>query len=717
LSSRFESQSDFIRIESKEDKEAIGRRRGWKETTKEERDQKKEDVKERNLDDKIRSVASAIKNKIYDHKNLYFVIEAELDPESSKLAKSLGRLGVTIRDYLDETHMKVLVSTSEEEITEFGDKKLPYYVKEPILDIRELKADEQLSKSLQNSSSSESKMAAIRVMPNDDVATSFSYQKTLQSLLHDSNYEVEWSSEPEYGLVLSRLTPSLANAIIEKSNIVFKVEEVPEGNIQRAKRKEAVRRKSGAVASSISESPGVVQNSLPKVCVADSGVNTTTVLAPNIVLVDHLPQFPDGVDTDWHGTPVSLLTTFGEGNAIQSRANIISYRIWSSSNRLHYLAGMLEAIRRYSGEARVFISSINAYRYDTEALAALAVLDRMIQEKNICFVSSSGNIPSEVVVNPPSPYPSYIGSPGFESGHPSQNAHVISVGSYVRRSTGTSVAQAGQISPFSRCGKRLPMLYDVQKPDLCEHGGNVSIQGGMMSCSGMGVQTYSNTGRLADFAGTSFSAPLVAGRLSEIVAKYGNGIQNAETLKAILLMSCGSPKGNCFGNGVPDGVLTADQNHAVFFSEGEMGIQDLADPDTPFRLFSRFSIPVPRGVGRISMCLVHSDNLHSISQPSLDTYLTVRAWKTARERSWVEPNNREVQLARTYVKFPYWAFDVRSMEGDWNFQIIAQPTRGLHADIQSKLRVRYGCVVELASRTSRLYPLTNDVIRMMNRSS
>lgn len=224
---------------------------------------------------------------------------------------------------------------------------------------------------------------------------------------------------------------------------------------------------------------------------------------------------------------------------------------------------------------------------------------------------------------------------------------------------------------------------------------------------GIGVSSFCKDGQPSDaFAGTSFSAPLVAGRLAEIVAEYGDHIQDSETLKAVLFMSCDSRDSFCVGNGIPRQLLSVDENHAVIIAEGNIRLSDLTRKVKEKRYYHKVEIVVPRGVGSIVMCLVHSDNYHSVAEPSIDTFLRVNAWKTGRERSPVTPQNTYEQKKKEYAKFLKWSFRRRSMEGIWSFDIFPESTEFIDFSTRKNVSVRYGCVILLTSRYARLNSLS-----------
>src|SRR5208283_5990641 len=101
---------------------------------------------------------------------------------------------------------------------------------------------------------------------------------------------------------------------------------------------------------------------------------------------------------------------------------------------------------------------------DDDSLCAYSKLDQLVQEKNVCFVSATGNIPYASIIG--GKYPAYIHN--FPVLFPAQNTNSIAVGSITRKYKVGAIAPIDSLSPFTRCGKSLPKLYDSIKHDLVE---------------------------------------------------------------------------------------------------------------------------------------------------------------------------------------------------------------------------------------------------------
>lgn len=705
-SSDSELGGGFVIVTPTPQERTIARQKGGGEKyDKEEHEAFKDEVEERDLDVQIKSVASSIKTKeIRDVKNLYLVTETVEEPKTSKLYASLKSLSATVHAYLDENHHKILISVPEETLTKFQTKRLPMKIKEPLLKFRELSKEEQISTNLQGNWKEEMREVVFHVMPNVDVVTNDRYISEISQFLEQQDSVISWRPSGQ-GLIVTKTKKEVIENLLLRSNYIFKIHELPKPVASRVKAIKKLSRIPRPVASSLSS--GNQSNKLPIVCVADSGVNLIPQLAGTVVERKSMSVFTnedDEGDGDGHGTPIAYLAAFGESTS--PRAQIISYKIYSDLTGVDSFRGMVEAIETYSTRSKIFVSSIN---FEEDVLPLYAKLDNLIQQKNICFVSSAGNILPDIMKPLSSTYPAYCSQ--FKVQHPAQNVHVIGVGSIAKRANGNTIAPLNGLSPFSRCGESLPRLYDSKKPDIVEHGGNLTRT--TFDPKGLGVSSYCKNGSQSqDLLGTSFSAPLVAWRLAQICSKFASRLTNAETFKAILFMSCGmqSESNSCFGFGSPEMFLRSGHDEATFVSEGTVNLSDLTEPSVEKRFSKRIRISVPEGVRRIDMCLVHSDDFAETTEPSLDTYLRVTAHKHGRPSSPVPcSNDAVVQNKRVYAKFLTWEYPHRDMGATWDFDITPYPTREIDPRLRKNVVVRFGCVIVITRKKPRVYPLTDRV--------
>lgn len=673
----------------------------------------KEEVQKRKLDEQIKAVTSSIKSKsVRDIDNFYFVIEATEDATVGALYSALRRLKATVHAYLDEDHRVLLVSASASTLSRFQRQELPLVIKDPILRIRELNRSEQIGTSLDRVWDKTHISVVVNIMPNEDTAILGKYLDAIRKFLEERESPIIWIPTPDQGMLAAKIDRRVGDELIEQTNYVFKIHSLPKGiesvDFKDRKSKRVLGPKGRA--SSLQHSSNVSIQSLPEVCIVDSGVNSIKQLFPLIAERKAVTEFKGNVDDEGedqgHGTPIAYLVAMGEDES-GARARIISYKVFSSSNNEVAYKGMIEAIQAYRSRAKIFVSSINFD--DDSALPCYAKLDNLIQESNICFVNSGGNLSIDEVKANASNYPSYISQ--FHLLHPAQNAHVTGVGAIARMGNDYTIAGKDGLSPFTRCGKSLERLYDSVKPDVVDHGGNLTRA---FDSSSIGVPTYCRDGSFSDkMIGTSLSAPLIAGRLAEIVAKFGT-THNAEFYKAIMFMSCTSSGSGCFGHGIPKKFQDSGHQQTIFITEGSVQLSNTLDTGLEHFHADRISIPVPEGVRRIEMCIVHSDDFYDDDEPSLDTFLRVYAWKEGRPSSRVKAeSDKEIQNKKSYVKFFVWKYETRDMGATWNFDILPATTKDIDPLKRAKTKVRYACTIRITSKRSDVYPLTHSVRQIM----
>lgn len=675
-------------------------------------EEEKEEVRERKLDEQIRAVTSSIKNKpIRDIENFYYVIEASKEASYGELYSALRGLRATVHAYLDRDHRVLLVSSPAATLSKFQRKNLPLSIASPILRIRELRRSEQISSSLDHAWSETQVGVLVNVMPNEKKTVLEGYLNEIREFLNERNSPVVWAPSPEHGMLETKIDKRVGEDLIQQTNYIFNINTLPKGIPSGVAPRGEIRRVLGPRArrSSVQQLATTETVDLPKVCVADSGVNDIVQLSSLITERDAVAEFGssynDGCDNEGHGTPVAYLVAKGD-DAPHPRARIISYKIYSDSNEEVAFRGMIEAIQKYRDESKIFVSSINFE--DETALTSYAKLDNLIQESNICFVNSAGNLPIADVRSNASTYPSYISK--FPLLHPAQNAHVVGVGAIAKAGNDSTIAPKGGLSPFTRCGKSLERLFEAVKPDAVDDGGNLTRT---FDRIGVDVPVYAKDGSPSKATtGTSFSAPLVAGRLAEIVARFGSS-HNAELYKAIMFLFCDGATSRCYGKGAPQKFQDTEHRQAVFLAEGTIPLSDRQDVGVEHVFYNRVTIPVPDGVRKIEMCLVHSDDFYDDDEPSLDTYLRVNAWKAGRPSGRVPAeNDKVIQSTKSYVKHFVWGYK-KSMGATWNFDIIPETTREIDPLKRTNTRVRYGCAIRITTTKQSVYSLANQVVQMM----
>ena len=683
------------------------------------------------MKEQIMMTVSTIESKpLRDNERAYVVlgVESHFIPskDPSKIWKQvfykntvtvLERLSAEVLCYLNLEHTRFLISCPLSKLTELVKKeKYSNVYFKTVKRISPLFLGEQISENLKDPQwTKEPKDILIELIPNLSTEKKQEYASKLIQNLKVTDAETQSCCDNDF--VIASLNQQSTEQLLRVSNYVFRVSEIPKGLLERvalsAKKKRShtnhrIKGKASSVGIQKTE-----RDNLPIICILDSGVNEIPQLNGLLITRDgyrRFPNFDDDYREQGHGTPIAHLTVFGE-NSVLPKARIVSYKIYSDTNRTLYPEGYKLAILRYSSKvnpnrSRIFVSSIVFERYNDGITASI---DRWIQENNICAVFSTGNIEPESVTDyayREVPCASYICNHPIQD--PSQAVNALAIGAIAKKEAPNSISRINELSPFTRCGTNNGGLYDCQKPEFVQHGGNYCKDGTIL-----GVESVNKNGERVDgFLGTSFSAPLFAHHLAEIFARYGHKFENAETLKAIAFaLSSGEAQG-CRGFGEPK--FLNDFNYdlqALVCSEGTIPLIDtISDDEFRIEHTARISVAIPKFVNCVKMFLVHSDNHFKEAMPHLNTYLSVKARKTARDYGYAELSDRKEFYRKSNMKIFKWAYESQSMEGTWDFYLKPEITTDMLAEHKRATTIRYGCAILVNSKIlARDKPLTQEI--------
>ncbi|MFC7063129.1 S8 family serine peptidase [Halobacillus seohaensis] len=106
---------------------------------------------------------------------------------------------------------------------------------------------------------------------------------------------------------------------------------------------------------------------------------------------------------------------------------------------------------------------------DLQLTRIAAELDAISKEKDVLFISSSGNINSMYEKMAHTPYPNYFSDDATRILPPGENFLGITVGSVATKSENGALGGLNHPSPFSRCG---PGSFGTLKPEIVVDGGN-----------------------------------------------------------------------------------------------------------------------------------------------------------------------------------------------------------------------------------------------------
>lgn len=678
------------------------------------------------------TVSSLEKKQLRDKEKVYVVlgVESQFVPNEnlSKIRKRifysntltlLEGLSAEVLCYLNPEHTKLLISCRMSGLTHLLNMRkyrMKYF--ETVKRISPLLMEEQISENLKedNEWTTKPKDVLIELIPNLSVGKKSEYAKTVVEYLKQVDLGTRSCCDEDF--VITKLNEGSAKDLLRTCNFVFKVNEIPKGILQKVAltSKKGRSFKSQSIKGQASSvRPQKSQNdALPIVCILDSGVNDIPELNGLLIKPQDgyrkFTSFDDDYREHGHGTPIAYLTIFGENSSVP-KARVISYKIYSDYDGSVFPEGYKLAFAKYSSEyqpnrSRIFVSSIVFEKYNDRITA---YIDRWIQENNICVVFSAGNIDHDLVIDYAFrgvPCSSYIANHPIQD--PAQAVNAMAIGAIAKKQSPNSISQTNELSPFTRCGTVNGCLYDCQKPEFVEHGGNCCKDG-----TALGLTSYNKNGkRFDDFLGTSFSAPLFANHLAEIYAKYGHKLKNAETLKAIALALSSGELKECKGFGEMKSLnnFTYDLQ-ALICSEGTIPLPDTVSEER-YRTdhIAKIRVGIPNLVNSIKMFLVHSDNHYREAEPHLNTYLKVKVAKIPSDYGKVELQNPSEIDRKSNMKVFKWAFPSHSMGGIWDFLITPEVTTDMLAEHKRAATIRYGCAILVNSKTSaRAKSLTEEM--------
>jgi hypothetical protein len=687
----------------------------------------------KDMKDQILSTVSSIQEKeLKDREKIYIVlgVASQFIPneDPSKVRHTIfyantltviRNLSAELLCYLNKEHTNLLVSCRLGDLTRLLNKRKfrnKYFDK--VKRISPLLPQEQISKSLQEDSEwkSQSKEIVFELIPNIPIEKKTEYAKKLSQ--HLTDLKIPAITYCDENFIATKLDETSTRELLNSCNFVFRVTETPKGILEQfslsgKRRKTKTATVQGKTSSVQPQKPKSV---LPVVCVLDSGVNSISQLDGLLVrpLDGHrlIPQLDDDYRNRGHGTPIAYLATFGE-NGTTPKARIISYKIYTDNDSSVYYEGYGLALAKYSSDdhphySRIFVSSINFKKYNDPITA---YIDRCIQQNNVCMVFSAGNIDQNTVINYAErhvPCSSYISRHPIQD--PAQAVNGVAIGAIAKRDSANSISRANELSPFSTCGTVNGCLYDCEKPEFVEHGGNQCLDG-----TPLGLTSFDKNGNcFTNFLGTSFSAPLFANHLAEIVGNYGTRIKNAETLKAIALALSHQRFTQCKGYGEPKSLKKFDYHlKALVCSEGDIPLLDtISEKHWQIGHRGKITVVIPNLVNSIKLFLVHSDNHYRDATSHLNTYLTVKATKIPHDTAYgkVDLRNPDENKRKSNMKVFEWAFPTHSMGGIWTFFITPELTADLSAKDKKATTVRYGCAILASSKTeTRTKSLTGEM--------
>lgn len=370
----------------------------------------------------------------------------------------------------------------------------------------------------------------------------------------------------------------------------------------------------------------------PIIGIIDSGVNDHPLIEDVIAGAIGVPAALGTADEVGHGTFVGGIATFGDLRAQLGEATLVRQARLCSAKVLNELGRfpntrlvprlMREAITQLHEAfgCRIFVISLGDRTKLIEGTKVgpwAQTLDELVRELDIVIIVSAGNRTPRShlrVEEAVTEYPAYLTEAANRLCEPAGGMNIVTVGA-LANGNGLPAAAAAAVgirpiterldpAPFSRAG---PGARGAIKPDFTDFGGTLIydgttnlLQGGEVRPeAGMLSLHHRPVERLfATKSGTSYAAPLVAYKASQILARFPDASANLirvllacsatipeDTTRRLAMLGEGPTRALC-GYGMVDAELASysDDNRVILYAEDELTIDH----------FAVYQIPIPR---------------------------------------------------------------------------------------------------------------------------
>lgn len=376
---------------------------------------------------------------------------------------------------------------------------------------------------------------------------------------------------------------------------------------------------------------GVVDPAAPLIGVIDSGINAHPLIDDILVGAIGVPDALGTADEWGHGTRVAGVSIFGdlrgqlEAGTLDRGARLCSAKVLNERGEFpdrRLTPGLMrEAITRLHAEfgCRIFVIALGDRKkiYDGGKVGPwAATLDELVAELDVVIIVSAGNrVPrsGNRLEQAVTEYPGYLLESTNRLCEPAGAMNVVTVGALAHgHGVGPDVADsvgvrpitiAGEPSPFTRVG---PGIGGSLKPDLIDVGGTLiydpivaRLRGGedVVEAGVLSLHHRFIDRLFSGNSGTSFAAPLVAYKASQIMARFPYA--SANLIRALLagsarapaeaqarLLPLGQPAVQVVcGHGQPDleHAMFSDDARVVLYTEDELAIDH----------FAVYQVPIP----------------------------------------------------------------------------------------------------------------------------
>ncbi|MBR0599772.1 S8 family peptidase [Sinanaerobacter chloroacetimidivorans] len=278
----------------------------------------------------------------------------------------------------------------------------------------------------------------------------------------------------------------------------------------------------------------VLIDNLPIVTVLDSGVNFPNNLK-SLILEHWMDSGSVGGDSE-HGTKVASRVAFKyicnqlPCTKVVPRTRIIDCSILDGSVPVNiFIKRIQNAVHTFCDISKVYNLSANAASpIEGDEMSILGYeLDALQLKLNVQFVVSSGN---HQLWSTESSLEDVLDDDDSRVSAPADSMLSIVVGAISGETHPNSLSSVNEITSYSRRG---PGFNGFSKPDVTAYGGSITCLAGSVSVPEDRFSLLlDKNGKLTPDAGTSFTAPVVAGDFAEILGITPN--QDILLAKALL---------------------------------------------------------------------------------------------------------------------------------------------------------------------------------------
>lgn len=269
--------------------------------------------------------------------------------------------------------------------------------------------------------------------------------------------------------------------------------------------------------------PNVNVESLPIVAVLDDGIDFPTELSS--VVMEHWTPSSASPGDKKHGTNVASKVAFADTGTqialgvMTPRARLIDCNICGpdpESSRSGFISNptmikrIKEAVLRYKDITKIFnFSYADDKPIEGDKISYLGYeLDVLALKYGIQFIISAGN---HELYRTQTSLEDILNDDDARIASPSDSMLNIAVGAVVGQDHAGSLSKRCEVAPYSRIG---PGFLGMRKPDIVAYGGTM-LKTGNSPADDYSLMLASGN-QLACEAGTSFTAPVIAGDLAQI---------------------------------------------------------------------------------------------------------------------------------------------------------------------------------------------------------